>query len=80
MALKPDIVWVNEIQRAQIGQRIEPAERVGEGWRRAIAVAGLVRREHDIAAARKLNREGGLSLTGVDIAVRGEDRGGWILG
>ena len=57
-------------------EAIGAAEPVGEGGRVAIAVAGLVEGEDDIAAAGEFDGKAGLGLARIDVAVDGEDAGG----
>src|SRR5262249_28998390 len=56
----------------QIGQSVRTAEAVGEGRRVRIAVTGLVKRQHDVAAACELDRKSILGLARIDVAVHGE--------
>ena len=57
MALEPDIVLVDKIEAAQIGQSVRAAKAIGESWRVAIAMSRLIEREHHIAATSKFNGE-----------------------
>ncbi len=69
MPLKPDIGLVDEVEAAQVSQSVGTAEPVGEGRRVAVAVAGLVEREHHIAAAGELDGKAVLGFAGIDVAV-----------
>jgi len=80
MALEADVVLVDDVEAAKVGQAGGPAEAVGEGGRVGVAVAGLVEGEDDVAAPRELDREAVLGLSGVDIAVDREDCGSRSLG
>ena len=62
-----------------MGEAVGAAEPVGEGGRVAIAVAGLVEGEHDIAAAGEFDGKAVLGLARIDVAVDGEDAGGGDL-
>ena len=76
MALEADVVLVDEIEAAQIGQPVGAAEAVGEGGRVAVAVAGLVERQDDIAAAGEFDGKAVLGLARIDVAVDRENAGG----
>ena len=57
-------------------QPVRSAEAVGEGRRIAVAMAGLVERQHHIAAAGEFDGEAVLGLARIDVAMDGEDAGG----
>ena len=80
MALKADIVLVDEVEAAQMRQPIGAAKAVGEGRRIAVAVAGLVERQHHIAPAGKFDGEAILGLARIDVAVHRQNAGGRGLG
>jgi hypothetical protein len=80
VALKADIVLVDEVEAAQIGQTIRPAKSVGERGRVTIAVAGLVEGQHHIAAASEFDGEAVLGFARVDVPVNRENSGGRALG
>ena len=76
MALEADIVLVDDVEAAQMRQPIGAAKPVGEGGRVAVAVAGLVEREHHIAAAGELDGKAVLGLARIDVAVDRQNAGG----
>ena len=79
MAFEADVGLVDEIEAAQVGERIGAAESVGERRRIAVAVARLIERQHDVSAARELDGKSRLRLARIDVAVHGEDAGRRLL-
>ena len=79
MTLEADIVLVDDVEAAQIGQPIGPAKPIGEGRRIAVAVAGLVQRQHHITPAGELDGKTILGFARIDVAVDREDAGGGRL-
>ena len=75
MALEADIVLVDDVEAAQMCEAIGAAETVGEGGRVAVAVAGLVERQHDIAAAGEFDGKAVLGLARIDVAMNRENAG-----
>ena len=73
MAFESDVVDVHRVERAQIRERVRAAEAVGKRRRLRKAVAALVEREHDVTAARELDREPTLRLPRIDVAVHREN-------
>ena len=76
MTLEADIVLVDDVEAAQMGQAVGTAEAVGEGGRVAVAVAGLVEGQHHIAAAGELDGKAVLGLARIDVAVDRQNAGG----
>lgn len=76
MAFHPDVGLVDDRQRFHVAHAFDAAEAVGKGRPFAVAVPGLVQRQDNKAAPGELNGEAVLGLTGVDIAVDGQDAGG----
>ena len=79
MAFQTNIGLIDHGQAAQIGQARWPTKALGKGRPAAIAMAGLVHGQDDIAAPCKLNRKPTLSFAAIDIAVHGQDTGGWLI-
>ena len=75
VALETDIVFVDDVEAAQMRQPIGPAKAACEGRRVTIAVAGLVEGEHHITAACKFDGKSVLRLPRVDVAVNRENPG-----
>ena len=75
MTLEADVVLVDEVEAAQIAQSVGPAETVRESWRIAVAVAGLIERQHDVAPTGEFDREVALSLARIEVAMDGEHAG-----
>jgi hypothetical protein len=75
MPLEADIGLVDDVETAQLRQPIRPTKTVSEGRRVAVAVAGLVEREHDITPPGEFDGKAVLGLAGVDVAVNREDPG-----
>ncbi len=73
MALEPDIVLVDELEAAEIGEAVRSAKPVREGGWIAVAMAGLVQCQHHIAAAGELDGEAVLGLARIDVAMDGKD-------
>ena len=78
MAFEADIVLVDDVQAAQVGEAVGAAEAVGEGRRVAVAVAGLVERQHHVAATGELDGEAVLGLARIDVAVDRKNAGGGV--
>ena len=57
-------------------QSIGAAKAVGEGGRVAVAVAGLVERQHHVTAAGEFDGKAVLGLARIDVAVNRENAGG----
>ncbi len=73
VTLEADIGLVDDVEAAEIGEAVRAAKAVGKGGRVTIAMAGLVQRQHDIAAAGEFDGEAVLGLARIDVAVDGED-------
>jgi hypothetical protein len=80
VALEPDIVLVDDVEAAQMRQPIGAAKAIGESRRIAVAMAGLVQRQHHITPAGKFDSKAILGLARIDVAVHGQDTGGGGLG
>jgi hypothetical protein len=80
VALQPNIVLVDDVEASQIDQPVRTAKPVGEGRRIAVAVAGLVERQHHITPAGKFDGKAVLGLARIDVAVNREYAGGGGLG
>jgi hypothetical protein len=74
-----DVGLVDDVQAAQVFQAIDAAEGIRERRRCAVAVAGLVEGQHDVAAPRKLDREAALCFTRVEVAMHGQNSRRWRL-
>ncbi len=62
-----------------MGEPVGAAKTVGEGGRVAVAVAGLVERQHHVTAAGELDGKAVLGFARIDVAVDGQNAGGGDL-
>jgi hypothetical protein len=79
VALKADIVLVDDVETAQIDQPVWAAKSIGKGRWIAVAVPGLVEVEHHIAPAGEFDGKAVLGFARIDIAVNRQNAGGGDL-
>ena len=70
MALETDVLGINDVERAEILERVESAESGGKGRRIGKSMAGLIGSQNHITSAGKFNGKTVLRFTGVDVAMR----------